>query len=132
MRLYGVFHDSSSSLSLVTRTIVDYPTYRPLRPSYRHRLSSIDCSPDVPTACLFRLVTQLTISCDYFTRLAFVTLRNNLMVLSLRAMIVQFVALMLIAAFCFGGFLYALWTFVCFISYYLESNAEEEMTTNQS
>ncbi|THH32452.1 hypothetical protein EUX98_g1732 [Antrodiella citrinella] len=45
-----------------------------------------------------------------FPRLAFVTLKNNLMVLSLRAMIMQFVALMLIAAFCFGGFLYALWT----------------------
>ncbi|GJE91189.1 ion transporter [Phanerochaete sordida] len=45
-----------------------------------------------------------------FPRLAFVTLRNNLMVLALRAMIVQFVVLVLIAAFCFGGFLYALWT----------------------
>ncbi|KAG2128545.1 hypothetical protein DEU56DRAFT_818870 [Suillus clintonianus] len=45
-----------------------------------------------------------------FPRLAFVTLKNNLMVLSLRAMIMQFVALMLIAAFCFCGFLYALWT----------------------
>ena len=43
-------------------------------------------------------------------RLAFVTLKNNLMVLSLRAMISQFVFLMLIAAFCFTGFLYALWT----------------------
>lgn len=32
------------------------------------------------------------------------------MVLALRSMLVQFVALMLIAAFCFGGFLYALWT----------------------
>ncbi|KAF8141534.1 hypothetical protein EV363DRAFT_1466458 [Boletus edulis] len=42
--------------------------------------------------------------------LAFVTLQNNLMVLALRAMIMQFVALMLIAAFCFCGFLYALWT----------------------
>ncbi|KAJ3968495.1 hypothetical protein EV361DRAFT_414763 [Lentinula raphanica] len=50
------------------------------------------------------------IACLMFPRLAFVTLRNNLMVLSLRAMITQFVALMLIAAFCFGGFLYALWT----------------------
>ena len=48
------------------------------------------------------------------TRLAFVTLRNNLMVLSLRAMLVQFVVLMVIAAFCFAGFLYALWTQVCF------------------
>lgn len=45
-----------------------------------------------------------------FPRLAFVTLKNNLMVLALRAMIVQFVVLVLIAAFCFGGFLYALWT----------------------
>jgi hypothetical protein len=44
------------------------------------------------------------------TRLAFVTLKNNLMVLSLRAMMTQFLVLMLIAAFCFGGFLYALWT----------------------
>ncbi|KAI0644236.1 hypothetical protein C8Q79DRAFT_974910 [Trametes meyenii] len=46
-----------------------------------------------------------------FPRLAFVTFKNNVMVLSLRAMIVQFVVLMGIAAFCFGGFLYALWTY---------------------
>ncbi|TFK53419.1 hypothetical protein OE88DRAFT_1655542 [Heliocybe sulcata] len=45
-----------------------------------------------------------------FPRLVFVTLRNNLMVLSIRAMLVQFVILMVIAAFCFAGFLYALWT----------------------
>jgi hypothetical protein len=51
-------------------------------------------------------VEQMSVS----FRLAFVTLKNNLMVLSLRAMISQFVFLMLIAAFCFGGFLYALWT----------------------
>ncbi|KAF7308559.1 hypothetical protein HMN09_00705000 [Mycena chlorophos] len=44
------------------------------------------------------------------TLLAFVTLQNNLMVLSLRAMIVQFCLLMAIAAFCFAGFLYALAT----------------------
>ncbi|PFH51765.1 hypothetical protein AMATHDRAFT_2680 [Amanita thiersii Skay4041] len=50
------------------------------------------------------------IACLMFPRLAFVTLKNNLMVLSLRAMIVQFLFLMLIAAFCFCGFLYALWT----------------------
>ncbi|KAF8548945.1 hypothetical protein OG21DRAFT_1606680 [Imleria badia] len=50
------------------------------------------------------------IACLLFPRLAFVTLKNNLMVLSLRAMMMQFVALMLIAAFCFCGFLYALWT----------------------
>ncbi|KAI0629114.1 hypothetical protein C8Q77DRAFT_1161302 [Trametes polyzona] len=45
-----------------------------------------------------------------FPRLAFVTFKNNVMVLSLRAMMLQFVVLMGIAAFCFGGFLYALWT----------------------
>ncbi|KAG7093687.1 hypothetical protein E1B28_007345 [Marasmius oreades] len=50
------------------------------------------------------------IACLMFPRLAFVTLKNNLMVLSLRAMMVQFIALMFIAAFCFCGFLYALWT----------------------
>ncbi|KAF9466080.1 receptor-activated Ca2+-permeable cation channel [Collybia nuda] len=50
------------------------------------------------------------IACLLFPRLAFVTLKNNLMVLSLRAMMMQFVVLMLIAAFCFCGFLYALWT----------------------
>ncbi|KAF8347891.1 receptor-activated Ca2+-permeable cation channel [Amanita rubescens] len=43
-------------------------------------------------------------------RLAFVTLKNNLMVLSLHAMITQFLFLMFLAAFCFCGFLYALWT----------------------
>ncbi|KAJ7898434.1 receptor-activated Ca2+-permeable cation channel [Mycena leptocephala] len=50
------------------------------------------------------------IACLMFPRLAFVTLKNNLMVLSLRAMIMQFLILMMIAAFCFCGFLYALWT----------------------
>lgn len=45
-----------------------------------------------------------------FPRLAFVTLKNNLMVLSLRAMIMQFAVLMCIAVFCFAGFFYALWT----------------------
>ena len=47
-----------------------------------------------------------------FPRLAFVTLKDNLMVLSLRAMLMQFMILMLIAAFCFCGFLYVLWTCV--------------------
>ncbi|KAG6889749.1 hypothetical protein C0992_004267 [Termitomyces sp. T32_za158] len=50
------------------------------------------------------------IACLLFPRLAFVTLKDNLMVLSLRAMMTQFTVLMLIAMFCFGGFLYALWT----------------------
>ncbi len=37
------------------------------------------------------------------------------MVLSLRAMMMQFVILMMIAAFCFCGFLYALWTSVILV-----------------
>ncbi|KAF9511363.1 hypothetical protein BS47DRAFT_1298922, partial [Hydnum rufescens UP504] len=49
-------------------------------------------------------------ACFMFPRLAFVTLSNNLMVLSLRSMFVQFAKLMVLAIFCFGGFLYALWT----------------------
>jgi hypothetical protein len=49
------------------------------------------------------------IACLMFPRLAFVTLRNNLMVLSLRAMMMQFLVLMLISTFCFLGFFYALW-----------------------
>ncbi|KAF8966304.1 hypothetical protein BDZ97DRAFT_1808888 [Flammula alnicola] len=50
------------------------------------------------------------IACLMFPRLAFVTFKDNLLVLALRAMIVQFTFLMVIAAFCFCGFLYALWT----------------------
>lgn len=49
------------------------------------------------------------IACLMFPRLAFVTFKDNLMVLSLRAMMMQFLFLMLIAAFCFCGYLYALW-----------------------
>ncbi|KDQ19429.1 hypothetical protein BOTBODRAFT_170530 [Botryobasidium botryosum FD-172 SS1] len=45
-----------------------------------------------------------------FPRLAFVSLSNNLMVLSLRSMFLEFALLMFVAAFCFGGFLYALFT----------------------
>jgi hypothetical protein len=44
--------------------------------------------------------------------LAFVTLSNNLMVLAFRAMFAEFAILMSIAAFCFAGFLYCLWTLV--------------------
>ncbi|KAF8318776.1 hypothetical protein DL93DRAFT_345555 [Clavulina sp. PMI_390] len=46
-----------------------------------------------------------------FPRLAFVSLSNNLMILSLRSMFTQFFQLMALAVFCFAGFLYALWTF---------------------
>lgn len=45
-----------------------------------------------------------------FCRLAFVSLSNNLMILSLRSMFYEFVVLMLVAVFCFCGFLYALFT----------------------
>ncbi|KAJ7224298.1 hypothetical protein GGX14DRAFT_351429, partial [Mycena pura] len=61
------------------------------------------------------------IACLMFPRLAFVTLKNNLMVLSLRAMIMQFLVLMMIAAFCFCGFLYALWTYALRIFRYSPS-----------
>ena len=47
-----------------------------------------------------------------YSSLAFVTLSNNLMVLAFRAMFAEFATLMGIAAFCFTGFLYCLWTLV--------------------
>ncbi|THH05416.1 hypothetical protein EW145_g4818 [Phellinidium pouzarii] len=65
---------------------------------------------DVPWARASGIDCLAIAACLIFPRLAFVTLKNNLMVLSLRAMILQFLALMLIAVFCFAGFLYALWT----------------------
>ncbi|KAG9009327.1 hypothetical protein FRB90_008420 [Tulasnella sp. 427] len=49
-------------------------------------------------------------ACLMFPRLAFVTLSNNLMILSIRSMFYEFTVLMLVAAFCFCGFLYALYT----------------------
>ncbi|WVQ81319.1 hypothetical protein IAT38_003442 [Cryptococcus sp. DSM 104549] len=45
-----------------------------------------------------------------FPRLAFVTLANNLMVLSIRSMLTEFFFLMGVSFFCFLGFLYALFT----------------------
>lgn len=74
---------------------------------HRYRLSRSYRLLTIPEVRSFRLTTCQSLSA---CRLAFVTLKNNLMVLSLRAMMMQFVALMLIAAFCFCGFLYALWT----------------------
>ncbi|KAJ6581498.1 hypothetical protein B0H19DRAFT_509083 [Mycena capillaripes] len=65
---------------------------------------------DHPWARALGVDSMCLIACLMFPRLAFVTLKNNLMVLSLRAMIMQFLALMMIAAFCFCGFLYSLWT----------------------
>ncbi|KAL7409126.1 hypothetical protein BDY24DRAFT_367278 [Mrakia frigida] len=49
-------------------------------------------------------------ACLMFPRLAFVTLSDNLMILALRSMLVEFSLLMFIAVFCFLGFLYALYT----------------------
>ena len=69
--------------------------------SWPYSLCSLGTAPQIVSQCGPNL---------FVIRLAFVTLRNNLMVLSLRAMFVQFVVLMLIAMFCFAGFLYALWT----------------------
>ncbi|KAF8159446.1 receptor-activated Ca2+-permeable cation channel [Crassisporium funariophilum] len=61
-------------------------------------------------ACTLGIDVLALIACLMFPRLAFVTFKDNLLVLSLRAMIMQFMFLMIIAAFCFCGFLYALWT----------------------
>lgn len=79
-----------------------------------HRRPCLNCDIHVPTVSE-SLHTQIAWTYDgglIFSRLAFVTLKNNLMVLSLRAMIIQFLVLMVLAAFCFAGFFYALWTSV--------------------
>src|SRR5271170_7331512 len=80
-------------------------------------LSCSDSVLDVSSVSRFCEVTSMA-QLNTGIRLAFVTLKNNLMVLSLRAMMMQFVILMCIAAFCFCGFLYALWTCVWFIAVY--------------
>ncbi|PPQ91007.1 hypothetical protein CVT25_013932 [Psilocybe cyanescens] len=49
-------------------------------------------------------------ACILFPRLAFLAVSNKLIVLSLRAMIVQFVFFISIAAICFSGLLFTLWT----------------------
>ncbi|KAF8737604.1 hypothetical protein AX14_012600 [Amanita brunnescens Koide BX004] len=51
-------------------------------------------------------------ACILFPRLAFFAISNNVVVLSLRAMIAQFVSFIVIAAISFSGLLYALWTLV--------------------
>lgn len=81
----------------------------------------IDCLALIAVLMFPRYVNKKKTVCacsrpaDRLPRLAFVTLKNNVMVLALRAMIAQFVVLMLIAVFCFGGFLYGLWTSACFL-----------------
>ncbi|TFK75140.1 receptor-activated Ca2+-permeable cation channel [Pluteus cervinus] len=49
-------------------------------------------------------------ACILFPRLAFFAISNNVVVLSLRAMISQFVFFIGIAAVCFSGLLFTLWT----------------------
>lgn len=44
-----------------------------------------------------------------FPRLVFVTLSNNVLILSIRVLVTEFVFLMAVGACCFTGFLYALW-----------------------
>lgn len=45
--------------------------------------------------------------CILFPRLAFVTLSDNLLILSLRSMLAQFAKLMFLAIWCFAGFVVA-------------------------
>ncbi|KAF7330430.1 hypothetical protein MVEN_02481800 [Mycena venus] len=49
-------------------------------------------------------------ACILFPRLAFFAVSNSVVVLSLRAMIAEFVFFMTIAAICFSGLLFTLWT----------------------
>ncbi|KAJ7659964.1 receptor-activated Ca2+-permeable cation channel [Mycena rosella] len=49
-------------------------------------------------------------ACILFPRLAFFAVSNNVIVLSLRAMIAEFVFFMAMAAICFSGLLFTLWT----------------------
>lgn len=114
-----LFFDSMVSTMTVSRCsaaceIVTYTFNRSVRAALGLRLSCSHSMHDVSPVRSYHIypyteLSRLTLSA-YLDSLAFVTLQNNLMVLSLRAMITQFTVLMLIAAFCFGGFLYALWT----------------------
>ncbi|KAJ7475729.1 receptor-activated Ca2+-permeable cation channel [Mycena latifolia] len=49
-------------------------------------------------------------ACILFPRLAFFAVSNNVVILSLRAMIAEFVFFMAIACICFSGLLFTLWT----------------------
>ncbi|KAJ6513410.1 receptor-activated Ca2+-permeable cation channel [Mycena sanguinolenta] len=49
-------------------------------------------------------------ACILFPRLAFFAVSNNVVVLSLRAMISEFIFFMSVAAICFSGLLFTLWT----------------------
>ncbi|EIN09997.1 hypothetical protein PUNSTDRAFT_67118 [Punctularia strigosozonata HHB-11173 SS5] len=53
-------------------------------------------------------------ACILFPRLAFFAIKNNLVVIALRGMMTEFLFFMGIAAICFSGLLYTLWTLVVF------------------
>jgi hypothetical protein len=44
-----------------------------------------------------------------YNRLAFFAISNNVVILALRGMIVEFIFFILIAAICFSGLLFTLW-----------------------
>ncbi|THH07159.1 hypothetical protein EW145_g3575 [Phellinidium pouzarii] len=49
-------------------------------------------------------------ACILFPRLAFFAIKNNVIILALRGMVVDFVFFMCVAAVCFSGLLFTLWT----------------------
>ncbi|KAI5119644.1 hypothetical protein M0805_009005 [Coniferiporia weirii] len=49
-------------------------------------------------------------ACILFPRLAFFAIKNNVVILALRGMVVDFVFFMCVAAVCFSGLLFTLWT----------------------
>ncbi|KAL5504342.1 hypothetical protein ACEPAH_8416 [Sanghuangporus vaninii] len=49
-------------------------------------------------------------ACILFPRLAFFAIKNNVVILALRGMIVEFAFFMCVAAVCFSGLLFTLWT----------------------
>lgn len=105
LRVYGVYYDSWCSNCWIGNIFTFYL-------GLWARTTGMDCLALIACLMFPRWVSQAwsNSSTEFRIRLAFVTLKNNLMVLSLRAMMTQFVILMFIAAFCFCGFLYALWT----------------------
>jgi hypothetical protein len=105
LRIYGVFKDGNARL-------LDLFSYsqlcRTLGEGCGHGLSRIGSLHAFSTV---RSILQ-PVMISKSSRLAFVTLSNNLMVLAFRSMFAEFAILMSIAAFCFAGFLYCLWTLV--------------------
>ena len=106
LRVYGVYYHRLFSLSI--KRVWHSCIYRQMGLHARNRCPCLDYLPYVSPVSIMHCLFYS--GCHVSHRLAFVTFENNLLVLSLRAMIMQFFFLMVIAAFCFCGFLYALWT----------------------